>query len=300
MKRLPQVSVLMSTYNGERFLRHQIDTILAQEGVEVRLLVRDDGSGDGTQHLLEEYKEKGLLDWYTGGNLGPARSFMHLLAEAPPAGFYAFADQDDHWLPDKLAAAVEHLGQTERPALCFCPVQPVDEALQPLLAAPAPQPQLTYGEALVYQFVNGCAMVFNAALRTIALRYEPAELAMHDLWLYALCHAVGGQVYYDATPRLYYRQHAANVVGQGSALTLWKRRIARLRSGSQMRYRLALELQRGYAEQMTPEARALTADFVAAKHSLTKRLRLMRDKRLATASPATSRFFRLALLMNTY
>ena len=70
------ICVLMSTYNGERFLQQQVDSIIRQEGVNVHLLVRDDGSTDQTLSMLEQYKEKGALDYYQGENLGSARSFM--------------------------------------------------------------------------------------------------------------------------------------------------------------------------------------------------------------------------------
>ena len=98
-----KVLVLMSTYNGEKYLREQIDSILGQRGVEVSLLVRDDGSTDATLTTLDEYKESGRLDYYCGNNLGPARSFMHLLQNAPASDFYAFSDQDDKWMDDKLS-----------------------------------------------------------------------------------------------------------------------------------------------------------------------------------------------------
>ena len=74
-------SVLMSTYNGERYLRQQIDSILQQEGVKVQLLVRDDGSTDNTLDILNGYAQKGLLKWYQGENLKSARSFLTLLKE---------------------------------------------------------------------------------------------------------------------------------------------------------------------------------------------------------------------------
>ena len=83
------VIVLLSTYNGERFLREQIDSILNQEGIDVNLIVRDDGSKDSTLDILEEYKKEGKLKYYTGENKRTAQSFMDLIYTAPEAEFYA-------------------------------------------------------------------------------------------------------------------------------------------------------------------------------------------------------------------
>ncbi|MBR7166470.1 MAG: glycosyltransferase [Bacteroidaceae bacterium] len=100
------VQVLMSTYNGMQYIREQLQSIYAQQGVDLSLLVRDDGSTDGTLQLLDEEQQAGRLSWYSGKNLGPAFSFWDLLHNAPEAPYYAFCDQDDVWDADKLAVAV--------------------------------------------------------------------------------------------------------------------------------------------------------------------------------------------------
>ena len=107
----------MSTYNGETYLREQLDSILAQDIQEapinayLKILVRDDGSSDGTVGILEDYKRKypGVVDYYTGENMRTARSFWHLLRNAPDSDYYAFSDQDDFWLSGKLSRAVKIL-----------------------------------------------------------------------------------------------------------------------------------------------------------------------------------------------
>ena len=108
-----KVCVLISTYNGERFLEEQIASIIAQKGVEVDILVRDDGSSDMTCSLLERWQKEGKLKWYKGENLGFARSFMNLLKTASGYDYYAFCDQDDIWLEDKLQRAVTALEKIE-------------------------------------------------------------------------------------------------------------------------------------------------------------------------------------------
>ena len=78
-----KITVLMSTYNGDRYLIEQIESILNQKDAHVNIIVRDDGSTDQTQAILRQYQEKGALTFYTGENLGPERSFLHLLQHAP-------------------------------------------------------------------------------------------------------------------------------------------------------------------------------------------------------------------------
>ena len=93
---MDKVVILMSTYNGGRYLENQIESLLNQDGVEVEILARDDGSKDRTLKILEEYKEaKSNFNFYIGKNLGPAGSFLDLMKHAPEADFYALCDQDD-------------------------------------------------------------------------------------------------------------------------------------------------------------------------------------------------------------
>src|ERR1700719_2334213 len=117
----PSVCVLLSTYNGEAFLEAQLESLRAQTGVEVRLHARDDGSTDGTVALLRRHAGTwpSLVGLQSAENLGPAKSFLELLRTAPDADFYAFCDQDDVWLPGKLARAAEALAGDTGPAL-YC------------------------------------------------------------------------------------------------------------------------------------------------------------------------------------
>ena len=89
---MEKVIVLLSTYNGGKYLSEQLDSLVAQKGVDVGILVRDDGSTDTTLSILDEWQEKGLLTWYSSGNLGPGKSFMDLLKRAPSGAYYAFCD----------------------------------------------------------------------------------------------------------------------------------------------------------------------------------------------------------------
>lgn len=254
-----KVQVLMSTYNGTRYLGEQLESIYKQKGVEVSLLVRDDGSTDGTLSLLDKEQSAGRLQWYTGENLGPAYSFWHLLQSAADSDFYAFCDQDDVWDGDKLSVAVDAMrGDGDSPAVYFCQTRLVDEKLNEIPSVTI-SPLLTYGESLIYHFVTGCTMVINRAMRKELLRYRPSFIRMHDIWIYNVAQAIGASVHFDKVPHMSYRQHSANVVGQvNSAAFVWKNRWKRIKKNEHIRSRLAMELLKGYADKMSPRNRALT------------------------------------------
>ncbi len=296
-----RVQVLMSTYNGERFLMEQLQSIYAQKGVDVDILVRDDGSQDGTQVILRQEQEKGRLKWYSGQNLRPARSFMNLLKHADDnADLYAFSDQDDVWDEDKLLAATNAIGEEECPALYFCQTQLVDEHLNDL-----PQihisPKLTFGEALVYQFVGGCTMVFNGALRSTVNQYTPEYLRMHDTWVYDIALAIGAKVVFDPVPHIKYRQHTGNSVGQtASTWHQWKERFQRICHREHIRLRIAQELLKGYATQMTMENRKLTERVVEYRTSFRNKLPLLFSHELMPANKTIAATSRLAMMVNVF
>lgn len=298
---MKKVAVLMATYNSERFMRQQIDSILAQQGVEVDLLVRDDGSTDGSRAILDEYASKGLLRWYTGPNLKSARCFMQLLADAPDADFYAFADHDDYWMPDKLSVAVASIADSvDRPALYLAQPQSADVSLQPIPATVF-KPLGTFAESMIYWFAMGCTMVLNHPLRTIINSYTPQYLYMHDVWIYSIAHAVGSKVVWDPVPHTLNRQHGGNVVGlEDGRMGMLKLRLRRFMNGGEVRYRQACELQQGYEPYITEDNKALLTRFVDAKHSILSRLSLIFDSHYRCSDTTTQRLFWMNVLFNKY
>lgn len=299
---MKSVTVLLSTYNGEKYLDEQLESIVSQEGVSTRIIARDDGSTDNTLSILEQWKGKAYLSWYNGGNLGPALSFMDLLKNAGGAQYYALSDQDDYWLSDKLQIAVNSLEKyNKRPALYFCQTELVDKDLNRIDSVII-HPRLTFGEALVYHFVGGCTMVMNRALRDIIIRYTPKYINMHDVWIYNVAQAIGAHVVFDNTPHILYRQHGDNVIGQStSVITEWKNRTGRLvKRELHSRSKLAQEIHTGYYDMMPEENRRILDDFIAGKTHIKKRMQLMRDRRFRCSDTETYHNFRLAVLTNIY
>ena len=296
-----KVLVLMSTYNGEQFLQQQLNSIITQKNVDVEIIVRDDGSTDKTIDILKDYQSKGLLSYYTGNNLKPQYSFLYLLRHAPEYKYYAFADQDDIWLEDKLYAGIKAIcSYDHKPALYTCQTQMTNQDLEKI---PTPQlhPLCTFGESLIYAYASGCTMIFNDSLRKIIMSYQPTFLDMHDWWIMSVATAMKAHIVFDHDAHILYRQHARNVKGlNDTKIKEWKQRIQRILHKRQIRYHIALELLNGYYNQLPQESKDLLDLFIKSKRNLKYRLRLLMDSRYRCGNTKTWILYKLSILLNSY
>jgi glycosyltransferase involved in cell wall biosynthesis len=214
-----KVVVLMSTWQGERFVEEQLRSILDQLPAHGRIIVRDDGSTDGgvaTMHAIGDPR----LAVVAGSNIGFAHSFLTLLDLAPDdADVVMFSDQDDFWLPGKIARAVERLAPFgAEPALYCSRLQLVDTELRPLGLSSAWKRPPSFRNALTENIAVGCTCAMNRPGLLLARRYGRPELVhFHDWWLYLTISAFGHTVY-DPEPTILYRQHGTNSLGAGSGL----------------------------------------------------------------------------------
>ena len=211
-----RVAVLMSSYNGEKYIREQIESILVQKGnFELNIWVRDDGSSDKTQSILREYEREGKLQWYTGENIKPARSFMDLINHCKGYDYYAFADQDDYWLPEKINCGITTIGTECKPVLYFSNAYLVDAELKMLgRNVYRSTPKTDFYTLSCAGGYLGCTMVFNKHLAEIIQTHSiPQNMIMHDFFTALVCSSTDGKIIYDAMPTMKYRQHGNNVVG---------------------------------------------------------------------------------------
>ncbi|RPI15811.1 MAG: glycosyltransferase family 2 protein [Lysobacterales bacterium] len=286
----PTVAVLLSTYDGSRWLAPQFESLLAQRDVDVMVRVRDDGSRDDTPQLLARWAADRRIEYECGGNLGVVRSYLALLAAAPPtAEFVAFSDQDDVWLPDKLSAAVRRLATHDPslPALYCSRTRYVDETLQPLGLSRIPR-IVGYTNALVENVATGCTVVMNRSAVDLVNARPPSAALMHDWWCYLVVSAFGA-VEYDPIPRILYRQHGGNVIGGRSGWVASVpdrfRRLRLRRDGAFRCSNQAAEFLRCHGERLAPEKRALLDDFLAARRSTPAALAFAASGRVHRASP---------------
>lgn len=251
------VVILMSTYNGEKYLEEQLESLLSQKDVIVSIFVRDDGSSDGTHEILNRYNKDGYLEWYSGENLKPAKSFLNLIVNAPNAEYYAFCDQDDYWLPDKLKNAIDKIKdfQTDKPFLYYgCP-RLGDVYLNPIKQLKTSSHKMTtFEKALVTSNCTGCTMVFNKKLLEMTRTVQPRYISMHDDWVHKICLALGGHVYFDEDVHIIYRQHGENVIGISNSIkTIIWRHYNSIITHECVRSRTVQSLLECFSDQMSNE-----------------------------------------------
>lgn len=277
---MKEVQVLLSSYNGEKYIKEQIDSILAQKNVAVKLLVRDDGSTDKTTEILKEYEETNdNIRVIYGKNLGVINSFFELIEEAEEAEFTSFADQDDVWLSEKLFRAVTMLEEQKAEApLVYCSAkQLVDELLSPLPEGIHYNNVIpSFGNALVENMCTGCTCVINRDMLQLLKGKKPDFTVMHDFWIYLVGNCFGN-VIYDKESHILYRQHSGNELGAASSLAEnYRRRIKNFKKHRGQLTRQAGELLKLYGESMPEEKKKLAEELMQTKRNAKARWELVR------------------------
>jgi glycosyltransferase involved in cell wall biosynthesis len=224
-----RIAILLSTFEGERFLHEQLDSFLAQTHEEWVLHWRDDGSTDRTVAIMQVFaggpgSGRCIAVNELDTRLGAKASFLRLLTAAldvqPGADAIAFADQDDVWLPDKLARGYVALAEVPPavPALSCTRQILVDERLQPLGLSPRISREAGFPAALTQNIATGCTVMLNPAAAGLVAASRPPPSTLHDWWSYLIVAAAGGRILVDDAPGVLYRQHPANQVGAPAPL----------------------------------------------------------------------------------
>jgi glycosyltransferase involved in cell wall biosynthesis len=235
----PHVVVLMGTLNGEAYLEQQLDSLEQQEFLNWRLIVSDDGSTDKTLMILRDRQKKwGLskLEIRTGLAKGFATNFLSLAVDATIKGdYFAFCDQDDYWLPEKISRAIRILSEHAKgvgPKLYCGRAQYVDKTLKSLATSPLFVHPPSFRNALIQSIAGGNTMVFDTNCKKLIEMTGLLDIVSHDWWLYQLVTGASGHVIYDPIPTILYRQHGNNVVGENRSLRGKFKRLSRLLNGS--------------------------------------------------------------------
>ncbi len=222
------VVILLSTFNGERYLREQLESIVDQSYQNWQVLWRDDGSSDRSREIMETFAQRvgcaRCVEVGTRGvRLGAAKSFFSLLHKAGEYRLVAFADQDDVWHPDKLQRAVDRLiVQTPGVPCLYCGRQViVGKQLERRGLSPLPQFGPGFPSALLQNIVTGCTAMLNQEAVRLVNSLSPPDNTMHDWWSYIVVAAAGGHIIFDPTPAIFYRQHGHNAIGAASSIASW-------------------------------------------------------------------------------
>jgi len=277
----PIVMVLLSAYNGSKYISEQIESILSQKYVEVKLFIRDDGSTDNTLELVNrfEYNTDSKVFIIRGKNVGFAKSFYELVHLAPTADFYAFADQDDVWLPEKLFKCLKFLTDNDKPQLCFSECIVTDANLE----------SIKYGhhngvhiaDKYYNFFINpaqGCSMVFNKKAKDLFVLANEDMIEYHDHWLFSLC-SFFGDVFYESEPLFYYRQHGDNQVGHITSFKESVRhRIKMLKKDTHHIERNAKEMLRLFNNDLNDEEKEFFKLIASYRNGIRAKYKLLTNK----------------------
>ena len=300
------VAILLSTLNGRPFLAEQLDSLLTQSHRDWQIFWRDDGSDDGTPALMHDFAEAAgagrVVDMNdNAGHVGILASFLALLRRTPRDRVVAFADQDDVWLPEKLARGVAALREVPawQPAL-YCARQHLVAAdLSPIRVSAHASGPLGFPRSMTQNVATGCTVMLNQNAAALLADAQEPDRTLHDWWSYVLVSAAGGQVLADEEPTVLYRQHARNAVGV--PLSASRRAWAALRRGPSAfmgnfrAHMAALEAQPGL---LTPEAhRALGLISAGLHDGWPRRLRALAQPGLQRQNWAETQLFRLWFLL---
>jgi glycosyltransferase involved in cell wall biosynthesis len=304
-----KVTILLAVYNGGEELQSQLDSYLQQSLPPSTILISDDGSQDGSQNCLAAFSSAAqsngiachLLD---GPGCGGTANFLNLLRQASPDSDYvALSDQDDIWLPAKLAEAVQALAShADHPALFGSRSWEWNSTTDRRhLSRPVPAPH-DFRHALVQNFAGGNTMVLNRAALRLVQRALPRiqDAAVHDWWLYQLITGAGGTVVLSQTPQILYRQHSENQIGANRGLRSKLRRFRAMLGGSYQQWNdlnvAALEPNK---DLLTPEAREILTHFARDRHRpLLTRLNMLRHTGLRRKGAINQATLWLAAALN--
>lgn len=232
-----KVAVLICTYNGGRFLREQLDSLINQTHKNWSIYVSDDGSKDATLGILKEYQNRlgeEKLVILQGPHQGFAKNFLSLVKNRNiVADYFAFSDQDDIWFEDKLTRSIQQIPEAlDRPCLYCSRTKLVNINLEPVGFSPLFKKRPCFENSLVQSIAGANTMLINNAARNLMCRIaDDVPVVAHDWIAYLLVTGCGGTVFYDTLPTLHYRQHDGNLIGANADLRNQVLRICKMLTG---------------------------------------------------------------------
>ena len=301
---MDKIAILMSTYNGEKYIRKQLDSIVHQTVANnIHLYIRDDESSDSTIRIINEYKDRIKLTLFTGKNVGPAHSFWQLFMNPDiQAKYYAFCDQDDVWDTDKLEKGVLELSKNiDKPALWCSNCRLIDEKGGIILQSMNNEvPQFEISAQFVCGTTQGCAMMFNDELRKLVLYKGYSGNPMHDFIMMTNA-IIYGTIFYDCVPSFGYRVHSNNVVEKAGKSLFLRIRGTLNRWFSKKHIfeisKYAYELLKENKDSMRSSDIFFLDNIIHCKNSIKSRIWLVSNSRDKSGNKDAVRSFRIRALL---
>jgi glycosyltransferase involved in cell wall biosynthesis len=274
-----RINILMATYNGERFIEQQLQSIIGQTYKNWRLFIRDDASTDETLNIIRNYQikdERIQLITDNLGNLGSCQNFSLLMNSIKnSSGYIMFTDQDDVWLPDKISDTLNEMTFIEDkygkkyPLLVYTNFSYVDEELKLISSkknfSATKIKNLRFTNILAQSPIYGCTVMLNKKLADV-IKYIPSTAENHDYWI-ALVASAFGKISYLNKKTILYRQHGKNISGHHDNNSFWKRvdRILVNKKNfedAQSKMQMALDFANIYCGSLSSSHKKAIEDFI--------------------------------------
>ena len=302
-----KVQILVSTYNGEKYLAEQLDSLLKQTHSHFFITIRDDGSSDRTTEIIREYVflYPHKIEAFYEKNVGVISSFFDLLINHvhKDTDYICFCDQDDVWMPEKLERGIHALGRYtgDTSIMYITSTQMVNDMLQPLNCwPPVPKKGPSFFNALVENIAVGATIMLNRPAIDLMQHNMPSpkNIVMHDWWAYLVISAFG-KVIYDEKPSIYYRQHQHNVVGgQQGFVDKWtkKRNSYKKHRAQKILWNQAKEFERCWGGQLSLEIRLELNRFLIPNRGVFRRINYAMTSHLYRQTILDNIVFRLMII----
>lgn len=299
-----KVQILLSTYNGERYLKEQIESLINQIGVDISILIRDDGSSDSTLQILNEYSNRKNISVIYGRNIGVVNSFFELINKSScNVDYYALADQDDFWLPNKVLEATKTINEkkidSHTPLLYASKQTIVNNQMEKIGFSKGYEKKLSSYNAVVENVVTGCTAVFNKKTKELLCTKQTKDIIMHDWWLYLLVSSFG-EVIFDNNSYIYYRQHQNNVVGYNNkGFSRIKKFYKRIKNGdfNKINKQTAL-FYNIYMNELDDDFKSDLKKFIDSENNIINRIKIVMDSKFYRHNFYDNIILKLLILMN--
>lgn len=281
----PKVIVLLTTYNGEKFLKEQLDSVLNQKDVDVFLKVFDDISKDKTHEILENYRKNHKNFDYVINKTNKGFSYNFLDAyfslKDEQFDYVAFADQDDVWLDDKLISAISLIKEKNHPNGClYCSnLKLVDQDLNDIgLMQNESVLKLNKYNFLTDNIATGCTIVVNKAFYDYSTKYYPKDIKLHDYYLFLLA-VLNAEYVYDYNCHILYRQHGHNEIGSNDAL-MSKSNLKKIKNPKHTTPLIHQQLLAGFKDDIPSEYLPYVEIIANYKQSFKKKMKLVFSRKI--------------------
>lgn len=306
-----KIGVLLSAYNGEKYIAQQIESIMKQKNSNhLTLLVRNDGSTDDTSKILKNLESKyDNLQVINGSNIGLIASFFELLKiglNEYNFDYYSFSDQDDYWLKDKLQTAVDCIERENNniPILYGCRSIVADEKLNKTgFLTQAKECRITFYNTAIRNIVIGHNQVLNKKLAEVLVEHHQDfnNIYSRDLWIENVA-AVTGKIIFDNTPHTLYRMHSHNQLGYGKRkLDRVRGHLIRLKKKEPQKMAKQLEyFVKCYKKYLSAKEKKKAKYFFNMQSGMLNRMKYMKRTKLYRQNKKETRSFKILYVIGSY